>query len=179
MGEWRARHGNTSRAVPGDTREVIGLWPRSGPDDAKAAVRARKASRLGPARRARRGRIPGPRTRSSGEGRPARRGLCREEGKTVSESRGEVMRAHCSSSIRARASAPRKTLPSEPRQSLMLTLRQPGAREAHHAVEFPCDSGLEDGSALVAAHGGLKPLAHACVYAPAAEAAVEAACRAC
>src|SRR2546423_8198823 len=115
---------------PADTRDVLGLWPKSGAEDAKAAVDA--AARAFPDWF----RTPGPeRGRILGRAYQILKAkidllaeaLCREEGKTLSESRGEVMKGlnllefYSGEGFRTHG----KTLPSETRQSLMLTLRQP------------------------------------------------------
>src|SRR2546423_5615335 len=131
-GEWRAPSTGQHEPClnPADTREVIGLWPKSGPDDAKAAVDA--AAKAFPDW----SRMPGPeRGRILGRAYQILKAkidllteaLCREEGKTLSESRGEVMKGlnllefYSGEGFRTHG----KTLPSETRQSLMLTLRQP------------------------------------------------------
>ena len=96
-GEWRAPSTGQHEPClnPADTREVIGLWPKSGPDDAKAAVDA--AAKAFPDW----SRMPGPeRGRILGRAYQILKAkidllaeaLCREEGKTLSESRGEVMK---------------------------------------------------------------------------------------
>src|SRR5438067_6482545 len=96
-GEWRAPSTGQHEPClnPADTREVIGLWPKSGPDDAKAAVDA--AAKALPDW----SRLPGPeRGRILGRAYQILKAkidllaeaLGREEGKTLSESRGEVMK---------------------------------------------------------------------------------------
>ena len=131
-GEWRPPSTGEHEPClnPADTREVIGLWPRSGAADAKAAVDA--AAKAFPDW----SRTPGPeRGRVLGRAHQILKAkidllaeaLCREEGKTLSESRGEVMKGlnllefYSGEGFRTHG----KTLPSETRQSLMLTLRQP------------------------------------------------------
>jgi alpha-ketoglutaric semialdehyde dehydrogenase len=115
---------------PADTREVLGLWPKSGADDAKAAVEAAAKAFPGWSR------TPGPE-----RGRILARAhailkakldlvaeaLCREEGKTLSESRGEVIKGlnllefYAGEGFRTHG----KTLPSETPHTLTMTLRQP------------------------------------------------------
>src|SRR5262249_60946836 len=96
-GEWRdpATGRHEPSLNPADTREVIGLWPRSGAADAKAAVDAAEKAFPGWAA------TPGPeRGRILARAHALLRArvdllseaLCREEGKTLSESRGEVMK---------------------------------------------------------------------------------------
>ena len=96
-GEWRAPSTGQHEPClnPADTREVIGLWPKSGAEDAKAAVDA--AAKAFPDW----SRTPGPeRGRILGRAHQVLRAnvdllaeaLCREEGKTLGESRGEVMK---------------------------------------------------------------------------------------
>ena len=131
-GEWRPPSTGEHEPClnPADTREVIGLWPRSGAADAKAAVDA--AAKAFPDW----SRTPGPeRGRILGRAHQILKAkidllaeaLCREEGKTLTESRGEVMKGlnllefYSGEGFRTHG----KTLPSETRQSLMLTLRQP------------------------------------------------------
>src|SRR5437868_8385657 len=131
-GEWRPPFTGQHEPCtnPADTRDVLGLWPKSGADDAKAAVDAAAKAFPGWAR------TPGPE-----RGRILSRAhailkakvdlvaeaLCREEGKTVSESRGEVMKGlnllefYAGEGFRTHG----KTLPSETPQTLTLTLRQP------------------------------------------------------
>src|SRR5205823_4243982 len=115
---------------PADTREVLGHFPKSGAADAKAAVDA--AAKAFPGWAA----TPGPE-----RGRILARAyailkekvdlvaeaLCREEGKILSEARGEVLRGlnilefYAGEGFRQHG----KTLPSEMRSTLCLTLRQP------------------------------------------------------
>src|SRR5437764_2797906 len=131
-GEWRPPSTGQHEPCtnPADTREVLGLWPKSGADDANAAVEAAAKAFPGWAR------TPGPE-----RGRILSRAhailkakvdlvaeaLCREEGKTVSESRGEVMKGlnllefYSGEGFRTHG----KTLPSETPQTLTMTLRQP------------------------------------------------------
>src|SRR5438128_519481 len=131
-GEWRPPSTGEHEPClnPADRREVIGLWPKSGAADAKAAVDA--AAKAFPEW----SRTPGPeRGRILGRAHQILKAkidllaeaLCREEGKTLTESRGEVMKGlnllefYSGEGFRTHG----KTLPSETRQSLMLTLRQP------------------------------------------------------
>src|SRR5438309_9687441 len=131
-GEWRPPSTGQHEPCtnPADTREVLGLWPKSGADDAKAAVDAAAKAFPGWAR------TPGPE-----RGRVLARALailkdkidllaealCREEGKTLSESRGEVIKGlnllefYSGEGFRTHG----KTLPSETPHTLTLTLRQP------------------------------------------------------
>jgi alpha-ketoglutaric semialdehyde dehydrogenase len=115
---------------PADTREVLGLFPKSGAADAKAAVDA--AAKAFPDWAA----TPGPE-----RGRILARAyailkenvdvvaeaLCREEGKIFSEAKGEVLRGlnilefYTGEGFRQHG----KTLPSEMRSTLCFTLRQP------------------------------------------------------
>src|SRR6266851_2335547 len=94
-GEWRPpTTGQHEPCVnPADTREVIGLWPKSGAEDARAAVDAAAQAFPGWAQ------TPGPeRGRILGRAHQIlaakvdllSEALCREEGKTLGESRGEV-----------------------------------------------------------------------------------------
>src|SRR5207253_10848145 len=113
-----------------DTREVLGLWPKSGAADAQAAVEAAArafpgwSSPPGPER----GRVLG-RAHAILKSRVelVAEALCREEGKTLSEARGEVMKGlnllefYAGEGFRTHG----KTLPSETRHALTLTLRQP------------------------------------------------------
>src|SRR5947209_15785240 len=115
---------------PADTREVLGHFPRSGAADAKAAIDAAAkafpgwASTPAPER----GRILGralailkAKVDVLGEA------LCREEGKVFGEAKGEVMKGlnllefYSGEGFRTHG----KTLPSESRQTLTMTLRQP------------------------------------------------------
>ena len=115
---------------PADTREVLGQFPRSGAADAKAAIDA--AAKAFPSWAA----TPGPeRGRVLGRAHAILKSkidliaeaLCREEGKTLGESRGEVMKGlnllefYAGEGFRTHG----KTLPSETRATLTLTLRQP------------------------------------------------------
>jgi aldehyde dehydrogenase (NAD+) len=115
---------------PADTREVIGLFPRSGAADAKAAIDAAAkafpdwAATPGPER----GRILG---RAHGILKAKidviAEALCREEGKVFSEAKGEILKAlnliefYAGEGLRQHG----KTLPSESRSTLAFTLRQP------------------------------------------------------
>ena len=131
-GEWTAPStGQYEPCVnPADTREVLGLFPRSGKADVTAAVDA--AARAFPGWSG----TPGPeRGRVIGRAWQILRGkidllaeaLCREEGKTLTESRGEVMKGlnllefYSGEGFRTHG----KTLPSETRSTLTMTLRQP------------------------------------------------------
>ena len=115
---------------PADTREVIGLFPKSSAADAKAAIDA--AAAAFPAWSA----TPGPeRGRILGRAHAILKSkldlvaeaLCREEGKTLTEARGEVMKGlnliefYAGEGFRTHG----KTLPSESRQTLTMTVRQP------------------------------------------------------
>src|SRR3954468_19919745 len=115
---------------PADTREVLGHFPRSGAADATAAVDAAAkaypgwASTPGPERGrvlARAHAILKSRVDLLGEA------LCREEGKVFDEAKGEVLRAlnilefYAGEGFRQHG----KTLPSEMRNTLCLTLRRP------------------------------------------------------
>ena len=115
---------------PADTREILGYFPKSGAADAKAAIDA--AAKAFPGWAA----TPGPE-----RGRVLARAyailkervdlvaeaLCREEGKVFNEARGEVLRGlnilefYAGEGFRQHG----KTLPSEMRSTLCLTLRQP------------------------------------------------------
>jgi len=115
---------------PADTREVLGLFPKSGAADAKEAVDA--AAKAFPGWAA----TPGPE-----RGRILSRAyailkanvdlvaeaLCREEGKVFGEAKGEVLRGlnilefYTGEGFRQHG----KTLPSEMRSTLCFTLRQP------------------------------------------------------
>ena len=115
---------------PADTREQIGHFPKSGKADALAAIEAAHAAF--PAWAA----TPGPeRGRVIGRAWQILKGkvdllaeaLCREEGKTLGESKGEVLKGinllefYAGEGFRQHG----KTLPSESRQTLTFTLRQP------------------------------------------------------
>jgi len=115
---------------PADTRDVLGHFPRSGAADAKAAVDAAVSAFPGWSQ------TPGPeRGRVLGRAHAILKAhlevlaeaLCREEGKTLGESRGEVMKGlnllefYAGEGFRTHG----KTLPSETRSILTLTLRQP------------------------------------------------------
>src|SRR5207248_743649 len=131
-GEWRPPFTGQHEPCtnPADTREVVGLWPKSGADDARAAVDAAAKAFPGWSR------TPGPeRGRVLARAHAILKGkvdllaeaLCREEGKTLSESRGEVVKGlnllefYSGEGFRTHG----KTLPSETPQALTLTLRQP------------------------------------------------------
>src|SRR4051812_8536898 len=115
---------------PADTREVLGHFPRSGAADAKAAVDAAAkafpgwSGTPGPER----GRIIG-RAHAIMKSRvdTIAEALCREEGKTFGEARGEVLKGlnllefYAGEGFRQHG----KTLPSETRANLTFTLRQP------------------------------------------------------
>src|SRR5947209_17044087 len=131
-GEWRAPSTEKYDPClnPADTREVLGHFPRSGAADAKAAVDAAAkafpgwASTPGPER----GRIIG-RAHAIMKSRIdiIAEALCREEGKTFGEARGEVLKGlnllefYSGEGFRQHG----KTLPSETRANLTFTLRQP------------------------------------------------------
>ena len=115
---------------PADTRQVVGLFPRSGAADAKAAIDA--AVKAFPAWSA----TPGPeRGRILGKAHALLKGrvellgeaLCREEGKVFNEAKGEVLKGlnllefYAGEGFRTHG----KTLPSEARSTLTFTLRQP------------------------------------------------------
>lgn len=115
---------------PADVRDVLGLYPRSGPADVKAAVDAAAKAFPGWAS------TPGPergrvllRAHRILEGRldVLAEALCREEGKILSEARGEVMKGlnllefYAGQGFRMQG----RTLPSESRSTLSFTLRQP------------------------------------------------------
>jgi acyl-CoA reductase-like NAD-dependent aldehyde dehydrogenase len=115
---------------PADTRDVLGLYPRSGVADARAAVDAACAAfpswaaTPGPER----GRVLLRAHRSLSEQIDLlAEALCREEGKTLSESRGEVQKGlnliefYAGQGFRMQG----RTLPSESRSTLAFTLRQP------------------------------------------------------
>jgi acyl-CoA reductase-like NAD-dependent aldehyde dehydrogenase len=131
-GEWTAPStGQYEPCVnPADTREVLGQFPRSGKADVTAAVDA--AARAFPGWAG----TPGPeRGRVIGRAWQILKAkidlmaeaLCREEGKTLSESRGEVQKGlnllefYAGEGFRTHG----KTLPSETRSTLTMTLRQP------------------------------------------------------
>ena len=115
---------------PANADDIVGHYPRSGKDDATAAVEA--AQRAFPAWSA----TPGP-----ARGRilwkavelfranldALANALCREEGKTFTEAKGEVLKGialfeyYAGEGFRSHG----KTLPSELRQTLTFTLRQP------------------------------------------------------
>src|SRR5919197_400127 len=115
---------------PADTSEVLGHFPRSGAADAKAAVDAAAkafpgwASTPGPER----GRIIG-RVHAILKAKVdlLAEALCREEGKIFSEARGEILKGlnllefYAGEGFRIHG----KTLPSEARSTLAMTLRQP------------------------------------------------------
>ena len=102
-GEWRPPSTGEHEPClnPADTREVIGLWPRSGAADAKAAVDA--AAKAFPDW----SRTPGP-----------------ERGRILGRAH-QILKAKIDLLAEALCREEGKTLPSETRQSLMLTLRQP------------------------------------------------------
>jgi aldehyde dehydrogenase (NAD+) len=115
---------------PADTREVLGHFPRSGAADAKAAVDAAAKAFAGWAA------TPGPeRGRVLGRAHALLKGkadllaeaLCREEGKIFTEARGEILKGlnlleyYAGEGFRTHG----KTLPSEARSTLTMTLRQP------------------------------------------------------
>ncbi|HXN56452.1 MAG TPA: aldehyde dehydrogenase family protein, partial [Myxococcales bacterium] len=115
---------------PADVRDVLGLFSRSGAADVKAAVDAAVAAF--PAWAA----TPGPergrvllRAHRLLEGRldVLSEALCREEGKILSEARGEVKKGlnllefYAGQGFRMQG----RTLPSESRATLSFTLRQP------------------------------------------------------
>lgn len=131
-GEWRAPSTDKYEPClnPADTREVLGHFPKSGAADAKAAIDA--AARAFPAWAA----TPGPeRGRILGRAHAILKGrvdllaeaLCREEGKVLSEAKGEVLKGlnliefYAGEGFRQHG----KTLPSESRSNLTFTLRQP------------------------------------------------------
>ncbi len=131
-GEWRPP--STGRYEPclnpADTREVLGHFPRSGAADAKAAIDA--AAQAFPAWAAtpapERGRIVG-RAHALLKARLdlLSEALCREEGKTFSEAKGEVQKGlnllefYAGEGFRIHG----RTVPSESRSTLSFTLRQP------------------------------------------------------
>ena len=115
---------------PADTRDVLGHFPRSGPADASAAVAAADQAFAGWAA------TPGPeRGRVIGRAHQILKGqvdllaeaLCREEGKTLGESKGEVLKGllllefYAGEGFRIHG----RTLPTEARATLALTLRRP------------------------------------------------------
>ena len=115
---------------PADTRDVVGRFPRSGPADATAAVDA--AAKAFPSWST----TPGPeRGRIIGRAWQLLKArvdlvaeaLCREEGKTLAESKGEVLKGlnllefYSGEGFRQRG----HTLPTEARSTLAMTLRQP------------------------------------------------------
>jgi len=131
-GEWREPSSGQYEPCtnPADTREVLGHFPRSTAADATAAVDA--AAAAFPSWAA----TPGPeRGRVLGRALVILRSkvdllaeaLCREEGKVFAEARGEVMKGlnllefYAGEGFRTHG----KTLPSEARQTLTFTLRQP------------------------------------------------------
>lgn len=131
-GEWLAPStGNYApNKSPADTNDVIAHYPQSGKKDAEDAVAAAQAAfpawagMPGPAR----GRILWKATEilKSRIDELARM-LCREEGKTLAESKGEVNKGialfefYAGEGFRTHG----KTLPSESKQMLTFTLRQP------------------------------------------------------
>ena len=131
-GEWVAPSNGLYEPCinPADTREQVGHFPKSAKADATAAIEAAHkafpgwSSTPGPER----GRVIGrawqilkAKVDVLGEA------LCREEGKTFSEAKGEVMKGlnllefYSGEGFRTHG----KTLPSESRQTLTFTLRQP------------------------------------------------------
>jgi aldehyde dehydrogenase (NAD+) len=131
-GEWLAptTRAYTANRNPADPEDIVGHFPASGEKDVLEAVRAAKEafpawSAMPPPARGRilwkaveifRSRIE-----------EIARLLCREEGKTVSEARGEIIKGinlfefYAGEGFRLHG----KTLPSETRQTLTFTLRQP------------------------------------------------------
>src|SRR5712692_1542600 len=131
-GEWLAptTQAYTANRNPADADDIVGHFPASGEKDVLEAVRAAKeafpsGSAMPPPARGRilwraveifRSRID-----------EIARLLCREEGKTVSEARGEITKGinlfefYAGEGFRIHG----KTLPSETRQTLTFTLRQP------------------------------------------------------
>ncbi|MBS2023610.1 MAG: aldehyde dehydrogenase family protein [Deltaproteobacteria bacterium] len=115
---------------PADTNEVIGHFPRSGKADATAAIDAATAAFPGWANTPapERGRIIG-RAHAILKGKVDLLGeaLCREEGKTFNEGKGEIMKGlnllefYAGEGFRIHG----KTLPSESRANLCFTLRRP------------------------------------------------------
>src|SRR5256885_4321935 len=115
---------------PADTREVLGQFPRSGAADAKAAIDA--AAKAFPGWAAtpapERGRVIG-RAHAILKSRVdlLAEALCREEGKVFGEARGEILKGlnllefYAGEGFRQHG----KTIPSESRNTLSFTLRQP------------------------------------------------------
>ena len=115
---------------PADVREVLGEFPRSGAADAKAAVDAAVAAFAGwsgtPAPE--RGRILG-RAHAILKANVdvLAEALCREEGKILAEARGEILKGlnllefYAGEGFRQQG----RTVPSESRNTLSMTLRQP------------------------------------------------------
>ncbi len=115
---------------PADVDDVLGQWPVSGKKDAEAAVAAAKAAFPEWAQ------TPGP-TRGRVLWRAVElfrariddiaRTLCREEGKTLAEAKGEIQKGinlfefYAGEGFRTHG----KTLPSEMRQTFTYTIRQP------------------------------------------------------
>ena len=115
---------------PADTREVLGHFPRSGAADAKAAVDAAAGAFAAWAA------TPGPeRGRIIGRAHAILKAnvdlmaeaLCREEGKVLGEAKGEIIKGlnllefYAGEGFRTHG----KTVPSESRSTLAMTLRQP------------------------------------------------------
>jgi len=131
-GEWTPpTTGNYEPNVnPADANDVIGHFARSGPADAQAAVAAAQAAAPGWAQTPapERGRVLA-RTAAIVRARIDAFALmlCREEGKTLAESKGEVMKGinliewYAGEGFRLGG----KVAPSEMRQTLTFTLRQP------------------------------------------------------
>ena len=147
MGEARGEHGRhynfiggewvapttgeyTPNLNPADTSEVVGHYPRSGKKDAEDAIAAAAAAFAGWSG------TPGPtRGRVLWRAADLMRAridalalmMCREEGKTVAECKGEVLKGialfefYAGEGFRQHG----KTLPSELKQTLTFTLRQP------------------------------------------------------
>ncbi len=131
-GEWLAPTTGTwaPNRSPADVDDVIGQYPVSGEQDALDAIAAAKAA--APAWAAMPGPARGRILSKAVELFRARvddiaRMLCREEGKTFTESKGEVNKGialfefYSGEGFRTHG----KTLPSETRQMLTFTLRQP------------------------------------------------------
>jgi len=131
-GEWVAPSTGTfaPNRNPANVDDVVGQFPVSGKEDALAAISAAKAAfgewsgMPGPAR----GRILWRATELFRQRHDdLARMLCREEGKTFAEARGEVGKGinlwefYSGEGFRTHG----KTLPSEMRQTLTFTLRQP------------------------------------------------------